>query len=120
MTDKHGLSSSVLSSVLYPPYSRTKMSPPLPLAGLTVIELGHSVAAPYACEILGDLGADVIKVEKLEGDDARSWAPPYWAGMSATFQSFNRNKRSVVVNLKNPAERMRLRTLILDRADVVI
>jgi len=94
--------------------------PCLPLAGLTVIELGHSVAAPYACEILGDLGADVIKVEKIEGDDARSWAPPYWAGMSATFQSFNRNKRSVVVNLKDPSERERLRRLIIERADVVI
>ena len=67
-----------------------------PLTGLTVIELGRGVAAPYDGEILGNLGANVIKVEKLEGDDARSWAPPYWAGMSATFQSFNRNKRSVV------------------------
>jgi crotonobetainyl-CoA:carnitine CoA-transferase CaiB-like acyl-CoA transferase len=92
----------------------------LPLDGLTVIELGHSVAAPYACEILGDLGADVIKVEKADGDDARSWAPPYWGAMSATFQSFNRNKRSVVVNLKDPAERERLRKLIIDRADVVV
>jgi crotonobetainyl-CoA:carnitine CoA-transferase CaiB-like acyl-CoA transferase len=94
--------------------------PNLPLTGLTVIELGHSVAAPYACEILGDLGADVIKVEKVEGDDARSWAPPYWGATSATFQSFNRNKRSVVVNLRNPAERDRLRKLIIARADVVV
>jgi len=92
----------------------------LPLIGLTAIELGHSVAAPYACEILGDLGADVIKVEKVEGDDARSWAPPYWGATSATFQSFNRNKRSVVVNLRDPAERDRLRKLIIARADVVV
>jgi crotonobetainyl-CoA:carnitine CoA-transferase CaiB-like acyl-CoA transferase len=92
----------------------------LPLDGITVIELGHSVAAPYAGEILGDLGADVIKIEKLEGDDARKWGPPFWGDASATFQSFNRNKRSVVVNLKDNAERERLRTLILDRADVVI
>src|SRR5262249_40130259 len=99
MTDKDVLVH--LSSVVCPLSSarENQMSSPLPLTGLTVIELGHSVAAPYACEILGDLGADVIKVEKLEGDDARSWAPPYWGGMSATFQSFNRNKRSVVVNL---------------------
>src|SRR5216683_6592266 len=92
----------------------------LPLGGVTIIELGHSVAAPYACEILGDLGADVIKVEKADGDDARKWAPPYWGAMSATFQSFNRNKRSVVVNLKDAAERERLRKLIIDRADVVV
>ncbi len=92
----------------------------LPLHGITVIELGHSVAAPYACEILGDLGADVIKVEKTDGDDARKWAPPYWGAMSATFQSFNRNKRSVVVNLRDPDERERLRKLIVERADVVV
>jgi len=91
----------------------------LPLDGITVIELGHSVAAPYACEVLGDLGADVIKIEKADGDDARSWAPPYWGTMSATFQSLNRNKRSVV-NLKDRAERDRLRRLIVERADVVV
>jgi len=96
------------------------MSRPLPLDGTTVIELGHSVAAPYAGEILGDLGADVIKIEKADGDDARSWAPPYWGSMSATFQSLNRNKRSVVVNLRDAAERTSLRNLILARADVVI
>jgi len=120
MTDKDVLVH--LSSVVCPLSStrENQMSSPLPLTGLTVIELGHSAAAPYACEILGDLGADVIKVEKLEGDDARSWAPPYWGGMSATFQSFNRNKRSVVVNLRDPAERERLRKLIIARADVVV
>jgi hypothetical protein len=77
----------------------------LPLEGITVLELGHSVAAPFAGEILGDLGADVIKVEKRNGgDDARKWAPPYWHGISAVFQSLNRNKRSVVVELRDPAE----------------
>ncbi len=93
----------------------------LPLAGITVLELGHSVAAPFAGEILGDLGADVIKVEKRDGgDDARKWAPPFWHGMSAIFQSFNRNKRSVVVDLRDPADRARLKTFILDRVDVVV
>jgi crotonobetainyl-CoA:carnitine CoA-transferase CaiB-like acyl-CoA transferase len=96
------------------------MSRSLPLNGITVVELGHSVAAPYAGEILGDLGADVIKIEKADGDDARSWAPPYWGSMSATFQSLNRNKRSVVVNLRDPAERASLKSFILDRADVVV
>ena len=84
------------------------MSNRLPLDGITVIELGHSVAAPYAGEILGDLGADVIKIEKADGDDARNWAPPYWGDMSSTFQSLNRNKRSAIVNLKHAAERERL------------
>jgi crotonobetainyl-CoA:carnitine CoA-transferase CaiB-like acyl-CoA transferase len=96
------------------------MSKPLPLDGITVIELGHSVAAPYAGEILGDLGADVIKIEKAGGDDARNWAPPYWGDMSSTFQSLNRNKRSAIVDLKNKAEQDALRRLIVERADVVI
>jgi crotonobetainyl-CoA:carnitine CoA-transferase CaiB-like acyl-CoA transferase len=96
------------------------MSRQLPLEGVTVVELGHSVAAPYAGEILGDLGADVIKIEKADGDDARNWAPPYWGDTSATFQSLNRNKRSVVVDLRDAAERERLKRLIVERADIVI
>jgi crotonobetainyl-CoA:carnitine CoA-transferase CaiB-like acyl-CoA transferase len=92
----------------------------LPLAEVTVIELGHSVAAPYAGQILADLGADVIKVEKPGGDDARKWAPPYLGEMSATFQSLNRNKRSIVVNLRNEEELNALRNLILEKADVII
>lgn len=91
-----------------------------PLKDITVVELGHSVAAPYAAEILGDLGATVIKVEKRDGDDARKWAPPYWHGMSALFQSLNRNKQSVVVDLRSAEEVRRLKALIQERADVVI
>lgn len=96
------------------------MSNRLPLEGFTVIELGHSVAAPYAGEILGDLGADVIKIEKADGDDARKWAPPFWYDMSSTFQSLNRNKRSAVVNLRDAKEREALRRLIVEQADVVV
>src|SRR5581483_8981909 len=96
------------------------MSTRLPLDGITVIELGHSVAAPYAGEILGDLGADVIKIEKADGDDARKWAPPYWGEMSSTFQSLNRNKRSAVVNLRDANEREALRKLIIEQGDVVV
>jgi len=93
----------------------------LPLAGITVIELGHSVAAPFAGQILGDLGARVIKVENPDGgDDARAWGPPFWHGSSATFQSLNRNKLSVAVDLKNAEECARLRALILREADVVL
>jgi crotonobetainyl-CoA:carnitine CoA-transferase CaiB-like acyl-CoA transferase len=96
------------------------MSNRLPLDGVTVIELGHSVAAPYAGEILGDLGADVIKIEKANGDDARKWAPPYWGEMSSTFQSLNRNKRSAVVNLRDASQREALRRLIIEQGDVVV
>ena len=91
-----------------------------PLRGITVIELGHSVAAPFACEALGDLGATVIKIEKPEGDDARSWGPPFWHGAAALFQNFNRNKKSVVVDLRDAEELAALKRLILERADVVI
>src|SRR5260370_8412714 len=96
------------------------MSTETPLRDVVVVELGHNVAAPFAGEILGDLGATVIKVEKQDGDDARKWAPPYWHGHSALFQSLNRNKLSVVVDLRQPADRGRLERLILERADVVI
>jgi crotonobetainyl-CoA:carnitine CoA-transferase CaiB-like acyl-CoA transferase len=85
-----------------------------------VIEFGHSVAAPYAGQILGDLGAEVIKIEKPEGDDARKWGPPFVDGAAATFTSLNRNKRSIVANLRDAQERERLLHLIDTRADVVL
>jgi crotonobetainyl-CoA:carnitine CoA-transferase CaiB-like acyl-CoA transferase len=97
------------------------MTAATPLSDITVIELGHSVAAPYAAEILADLGATVIKVEKREGgDDARHWAPPYWHGVSAIFQSLNRNKFSITVELRDEHERALLTRLIEERADVLI
>ena len=91
-----------------------------PLAGLVVIELGHSVAAPFAGQILADLGAEVIKVEKPEGDDARHWGPPFWEGASATFQPLNRNKKSVVCDLRDAGQRAALKALIEERADIVL
>jgi crotonobetainyl-CoA:carnitine CoA-transferase CaiB-like acyl-CoA transferase len=97
------------------------MTAATPLSDITVIELGHSVAAPYAAEILADLGATVIKVEKRDGgDDARHWAPPYWHGSSAIFQSLNRNKFSIAVDLRDANERALLVRLIEERADVLI
>jgi crotonobetainyl-CoA:carnitine CoA-transferase CaiB-like acyl-CoA transferase len=92
----------------------------LPLAGHTVIELGHSVAAPFAGQILADLGAEVIKIEKAAGDDARHWGPPFVDGASATFQSLNRAKRSLVLDLRDPASFAQLNALIDERADVVL
>ena len=91
-----------------------------PLAGLTVVELGASVAAPAAGQILADLGAEVVKVEKAEGDDARKWGPPFVDGASATFQSLNRNKRSVVCDLRDEREKDALIRFIVEKADVVV
>jgi crotonobetainyl-CoA:carnitine CoA-transferase CaiB-like acyl-CoA transferase len=87
---------------------------------LVVIELGHSVAAPFAGHILSELGAEVIKVEKSDGDDARRWGPPFWEGASAFFQALNRNKSSVVCNFRDPQASQALQQLILERADVVL
>ncbi len=91
-----------------------------PLAGMVVIELGHSVAAPFAGQILADLGAEVIKIEKPEGDDARKWGPPFVDGASASYQALNRNKRSVVGRLRDPVELGKIKRLIVDRADVCL
>src|SRR5436309_6424704 len=97
------------------------MSSVRPLAGLVTIEIGHSIAAPYAGMILGELGAEVIKVENPKtGDAARGWGPPFQEGASTTFHAVNRAKRGIAVDLAAPAEAERLRRLILDRADIVI
>ena len=74
-----------------------------PLAGLKVVELGQNLAGPYAAAILGELGADVVKVEKEGGDDARQWGPPFVGGKSITFHMINRNKKSVVLSLDKPS-----------------
>jgi crotonobetainyl-CoA:carnitine CoA-transferase CaiB-like acyl-CoA transferase len=73
----------------------------LPLAGITAVEIGQNLAGPYAGEILATLGADVVKVERPEGDDARGWGPPFWQGAAAIFQTVNRNKRSITLDLKD-------------------
>ena len=91
-----------------------------PFAGLVVIELGASVAAPFACQILGELGARVIKIEKGDGDDARRGGPPFWDGAGAFFQALNRNKESVVCDMRDAAQLGALRDFILEHADVVI
>jgi len=93
----------------------------LPLAGIRVIELGSSVAAPYAGSILAELGAEVIKVEKPgKGDDARGWGPPFHEGVGTIFHALNRNKRSITVDLADDVQRAALRKLIVESADVLI
>ncbi len=97
------------------------MSSTRPLSGLTVIEIGHSVAAPYAGMILGELGAEVIKVENPTGGDAcRGWGPPFAEGTATAFHAFNRAKRGITIDLTDPAQVERLHELIRDRADVLI
>lgn len=90
------------------------------LDGIKVLDLSRVLAGPYATMLLGDLGANVIKVEQPGcGDDTRHWGPPFAGGESAYFLSVNRNKRSVVADLKNPEDCSRVHALARG-ADVVI
>lgn len=92
-----------------------------PLAGLRVLEIGHSIAAPYAGMILGELGADVVKLENPgAGDYARGWGPPFTGGTATMFHAMNRAKRGIAADLKDPAQRRRIRRLIVDDMDVVL
>ncbi|MCL6439519.1 MAG: CoA transferase [Rubrobacteraceae bacterium] len=92
----------------------------LPLEGLRVLDLSRVLAGPFATMVLGDLGADVIKVEHPKrGDDTRQWGPPFAGGESAYFLSVNRNKRSVALDLKTEKGLGRVRELA-STADVLI
>ena len=97
------------------------MSSPRPLSGLVVVEIGHSIAAPYAGMILGELGAEVIKVENpMTGDACRGWGPPFAEGAATCFHAVNRGKMGITIDLADKDDAARLKALILDRADVVI
>ena len=88
---------------------------------MTIVEFCHSVAGPYGASILADLGAEVIKVENSgAGDHGRGWGPPFWHGTSSLFQTLNRNKRGVTVDLRDPAQCAAIKQFILERADVVM
>jgi crotonobetainyl-CoA:carnitine CoA-transferase CaiB-like acyl-CoA transferase len=90
------------------------------LDDVVVIDLTQALAGPYCTMLLGDMGADVIKVELPgSGDQSRGWGPPFVAGQSTYFLSVNRNKRSLTLNLKTQDGRAILRRLVA-RADVVI
>jgi crotonobetainyl-CoA:carnitine CoA-transferase CaiB-like acyl-CoA transferase len=89
------------------------------LDGVRVVEIGQALAGPMAGEVLAHLGADVVKVERPEGDDARRWGPPFWKDTSPGFLAVNANKRSITVDLKDPEAVAWLVTLIGD-ADVVV
>lgn len=91
------------------------------LDGVVVLDFSRVLAGPYATMMLGDLGAEVIKVERPgTGDDTRQWGPPYdSAGVATYFNAVNRNKRSIALDLGDPVDRQAARDLVAD-ADIVI
>jgi crotonobetainyl-CoA:carnitine CoA-transferase CaiB-like acyl-CoA transferase len=91
-----------------------------PLGGLRVLDLTQVLAGPYCTMMLGDLGADVVKVERPgSGDGSRSWGPPFAGGESAYYLAVNRNKRSIAIDLADPRGQGVARRLA-ERADVVV
>lgn len=94
--------------------------PTTPLAGALVVDLTTSIAGPFCAEVLGALGAEVVKVERPDtGDDGRAWGPPFWAGESAMFLAVNAGKRSLAVSLADPRGRDVVLRLA-ERADVFL
>ena len=92
-----------------------------PLSGITVVEIGSSVAAPYAGWILAMLGAEVVKVENPgRGDDARQWGRMFPDGRSSFYLALNGNKRGVTVDLRDPADLEWLQGFCATKADVVL
>ena len=90
-----------------------------PLEGVVVLDLSRVLAGPYATMLLADLGATVIKVESPQGDETRTWRPPERDGESTYFQSVNRNKRSIALDLGAPAD-MEIVDELLGRADILV
>lgn len=88
-------------------------------AGVRVLDLSENIAGPLACLILADMGADVVKIERPVHGDATRSLPPYWGGEATVFQTVNRNKRSVAIDLKSPAGRDAVVRLAAS-ADVVV
>jgi crotonobetainyl-CoA:carnitine CoA-transferase CaiB-like acyl-CoA transferase len=89
------------------------------LDDIVVLDLSHALAGPFASTMLADYGAEVIKIEPLEGEIARRWGPPFYQDEAAYFVNLNRNKKSVAIDLKHPDGRA-LFFRLLDGADVVL
>ena len=92
---------------------------PAALGDLVVLDLSHALAGPFASTMLGDYGAEIIKIEPLDGEIARAWGPPFYGDESAYFVNLNRNKKSVAIDLKHPDGKA-LFFRLLERADVVL
>lgn len=91
------------------------------LGDVRVLDLSRVLAAPYATMALGDLGADVIKVERApDGDETRQWGPPFVEGESTYFLGINRNKRSIALDLGSPHDQQIVRDLAVNWADVLV
>src|ERR687890_1879643 len=90
-----------------------------PLAGILIADFSRILAGPYATMLLGDLGAEVVKVEGPAGDDTRSWQPPVREGVATYYLGVNRNKRSVALDLRDPDDLAAARELAR-RADVLV
>src|SRR6185295_15886053 len=91
-----------------------------PLAGIRVLDLTRILAGPLCTMMLGDMGADVIKVEPPEtGDDTRAWGPPFLGDDAAYFLGVNRNKRSLTLNMAVP-EGQKILAGLIGTADVLI
>ncbi len=91
-----------------------------PLKGIRVLDLTRIIAGPYCAMVLGDLGAEIIKIEQPKiGDESRAWGPPWLKEMSAYFVSINRNKKSLTLNLKHPKGIEIFKSLV-KTADVVL
>jgi formyl-CoA transferase len=89
------------------------------LSGIRIIDFSRVLAGPYCTMLLADFGADVIKIESLDGDDTRQWGPPWLDGESAYYLSVNRNKRSLTLDLKHPRGRDVARRLA-EKADILV
>jgi len=89
------------------------------LGDLVVVDLSHALAGPFASTMLGDYGAEIIKIEPLDGEIARGWGPPFYGDETAYFINLNRNKKSIAIDLKHP-DGQALFFRLLERADVVL
>src|SRR6476659_2518458 len=107
---------SITASAIQSVYNH---SPMLALDDVTILDLSHALAGPFASTMLGDYGAEVIKIEPLDGEIARAWGPPFYGDEAAYFVNLNRNKKSLALDLKHP-EGKALFFRLLDRADVVL
>src|SRR2546421_10703980 len=112
-------SNCILRSVgEYQHFNRRKQSMGA-LSGIRVADFTRIVAGPYCTMLLGDLGAEVIKVEPPQGDDTRSWGPPFAGDESAYFLALNRNKKSVCLDLRTE-EGLEVARKLIQTSDIVI